>query len=77
MENNVNGQAPVPQEGAPRFVDERRPWYGRTWVIVLLLVLFWPAGIALMWARSCKWELAAKLAVTIGIAVLIAWSVTR
>ena len=73
---NMNGQAPVPPQGGPRFVEEKTPWYGRTWVIVVFLLLFWPVGIALMWARSCTWELAAKLAVTIGIAVLMVWRFT-
>ena len=77
MDDNVYGQPPtLPQGGASRFVEEKQHWYGKTWVIVLFLLLFWPVGIALMWAKSCKWDLATKLAVTIFLVVFLVWRIS-
>ena len=55
---------------------EKQPWYGKTWVIVLFLLLFWPVGIVLMWLKSCKWAKGAKIGVTVALAVLLIGSIT-
>lgn len=40
------------------------PWYRRSWVIVLTLVLVFPVGIVLMWSRKPGWGARAQWIVT-------------
>lgn len=51
------------------------PWYGKTWVIILFLIFFWPVGLILMWMKTCKWEKAVKVVVTVLFAVYVAASI--
>lgn len=64
----------TPQGMPPQ--PETQPWYGKTWVIVLFLLLFWPVGIVLMWLKSCKWAKGAKIGVTVALAVLLIGSIS-
>ena len=45
------------------------PWYGKTWVIIIFLLLFWPVGIIFMWMKTCSWSKAVKIIVTALIAL--------
>jgi hypothetical protein len=50
------------------------PWYRKTWGTLLLLVVFFPAGLFLMWrrqswGRGVKWGLTAATAVFVAIAL--------
>jgi hypothetical protein len=50
------------------------PWYRRTWGTLLLLAVFFPAGLFLMWrrqswGRATKWSLTAATAVFVTIAL--------
>lgn len=49
--------------------SNEKKWYEQTFWIVFFLVVFWPAGIILMW-RS-EWNLAVKIIVSILEAVVI------
>ena len=40
-------------------------WYKQTWGIILMLILFFPVGIYLMWKYGKHWNLYAKIAVCI------------
>ncbi len=51
------------------------PWYGKTWVIILFLIFIWPVGIILMWMKSCTWEKAIKIVVSVLYALSIAASI--
>ncbi|MUV36855.1 hypothetical protein JNUCC1_00659 [Lentibacillus sp. JNUCC-1] len=42
----------------------QKKWYEKTWAIVLLLILFWPIGLFLVW-RFSDWTKATKTTVTI------------
>ncbi len=48
------------------------PWYGKTWVVVLFLLFFWPIGVVLMWLKSCRWSKVAKIVISaiVGISVI-------
>lgn len=59
----------------PSASSQDGPWYGKTWVIILFLVFFWPVGIILMWMKSCTWEKAVKVIVTVLYAACIAASI--
>lgn len=47
---------------------------GRTWFIILFLVIFWPVGLALMWSKK-KFNIAARTIITVIIALLVALNV--
>jgi hypothetical protein len=53
-----------------------KPWYGQTWLVVLTLVFFFPAGLYLMWFHS-RWRVGLKLVVTavvvVGIVIAELW----
>jgi hypothetical protein len=49
--------------------NEAHKWYQKTWGIVALLVLFFPAGLFLMW-KHAKWNKVVKSVVT-GVFVLL------
>lgn len=67
------GQQPVPPAGQPQAPygqpiynqASSAPWYGKTWVIVLFLLFFWPVGIVLMWLKSCTWSKVVKVVVSV------------
>ena len=46
-------------------------WYQKTWTIVLLLLVFWPAGLYLMW-KYAAWSRPAKIIVTVVVALCAA-----
>lgn len=50
-------------EAPNRAVAPARRWYQQSWGIILLLVLFFPIGLVLMWTSS-SWSLRTKRAVT-------------
>lgn len=51
--------------------EERdRRWYQDTFWVIVLLVIFWPAGVYLMW-KYMKWHVVVKAIVTIIIALIV------
>lgn len=62
---NSSGPIVVVPDGHDPQAQGERPWYGKTWVIVLALLLFWPLGLFLMWKRTCTWSRVVKIVVTI------------
>lgn len=66
----ATGSAP----SAPPVRAGALPWYRRTWGTLLLLVVFFPAGLFLMWrrqswGRGTKWSLTAATALVVLIAL--------
>ncbi len=49
-----------------------KPWYQQTFWIIVLIALFWPAGIILAWRSS--WPLAAKIAATAIVTLYVAFA---
>lgn len=47
---------------------------GKTWFVVLFLVIFWPVGLALMWSKK-KFNFAARIIITVIIALLAALNI--
>lgn len=47
-----------------------KKWYQSTWFIILMLFLFWPVGMYLMW-KHADWGKAAKIIVTVAISVIV------
>lgn len=45
-------------------MSEKKPILGNSWFIVLMLILFFPAGLFLMWKYS-KWDKVVKILVTV------------
>ena len=45
--------------------DPEKVWYKQTWGIILMLVLFFPIGIYLMWKYAKHWNLYIKIAVCV------------
>lgn len=45
--------------------DPEKVWYKQTWGIILMLVLFFPVGIYLMWKYGKRWNLYIKIAVCV------------
>lgn len=39
-------------------------WYQKTWFTVLMLVLFWPVGLCLMWINRKNWNTVVKIIIT-------------
>lgn len=64
-------QAAVPPYGQQPAAP-KTPWYGKTWVIVLFLIFFWPVGLIFMWMKTCPWKKVAKIIVTVVIGALVA-----
>ena len=67
--------AESPQGGSVRAASGRTgvPWHHRTWGTLLLLVLFFPVGLYLMWRRQpwrsgIKWTLTGAVALFVAIA---------
>lgn len=40
-------------------------WYTKTWVVILLLILFWPIGLFLMWRYKKDWNKVVKIIITV------------
>lgn len=40
-------------------------WYTKTWVVILLLILFWPIGLFLMWRYKKDWDKVLKIIITV------------
>lgn len=51
-------------------------FYKKNWFIILMLILFWPAGLPLMWKFS-PWSKTAKIIITVVIAVLVIWGLLQ
>ncbi len=47
-----------------------KKWYERTWVLLLILIVFWPLGLYLVWSSSFL-KLPAKLAISLVLAVAV------
>ncbi len=56
-------------EDASNKADRPTKWYDQPFWIILLLVVFWPVGIVLVW-RS-KWHLGLKIALSAVLLILI------
>lgn len=54
--------------GPPK--EPKGKWYTRTWFIILMLILFFPVGLYIMWRRS-NWSTAAKSVMTALVAVFV------
>ncbi len=54
-----------------------KKWYEQTFWIVFFLVVFWPAGLFMMWRSD--WHVAVKVVVTIVLAgvIFMWWSMTQ
>lgn len=39
-------------------------WYQKTWFTVLMLILFWPVGLCLMWINRKNWNTVVKIIIT-------------
>lgn len=39
-------------------------WYQKTWFTVLMLIIFWPVGLCLMWIYRKKWNVVVKIIIT-------------
>jgi len=48
----------------------QKPWYQQNFVIIALLLLFWPAGLILSWKSN--WHLAVKILVTVFVVAYMA-----
>jgi hypothetical protein len=46
-----------------------RPWYGRTWLIVVALIFLFPLGVALLWMRT-EWSICRRSLVTAAVGAL-------
>ncbi|MCI9129438.1 MAG: holotricin-3 [Eggerthellaceae bacterium] len=49
-----------------------KKWYQQTFWIVVLLLLFWPVGVVLMWRSD--WHVAVKVIVSLVVAVYVAFA---
>ena len=58
----------VPEYETPPQLPQKK-FYQKTWFIVLLLILFWPVGLFLMW-KYADWSKIAKIVVTVIIGLL-------
>lgn len=61
-------QAPMPQPGNPK-----EPFYKKTWFIVVLLLLFPPAGIPLAWVFKKPGNKAARIVLTVISALVVVY----
>lgn len=50
--------------------EPKKKWYTKTWFIILMLILFFPVGLYIMWRRS-NWSTAAKSVMTALVAVFV------
>ena len=48
-------------------------WYQKTWGVVLLIILFFPIGLAVMW-RHASWKVTTKALITGFFALAVLWS---
>lgn len=51
-------------------------FYKKNWFVILMLILFWPVGLFLMWKYS-PWSKTTKIIVTVVIAVLVIAGLTQ
>lgn len=52
----------------------KEKWYQKTFVIILLLIFFWPVGLFLMWKYKKNWSKIVKIIVTVLIAIFVLFS---
>lgn len=50
--------------------NPEKVWYKQTWGIILMLILFFPVGIYLMWKYGKHWNLYIKIAVCVAFGVI-------
>lgn len=56
--------APSPVQGPQNNDDnDKEKWYHRTWFIILMLIIFFPVGLYLMWKKS-NWPIVPKAIVS-------------
>lgn len=49
-----------------RYSDTKRTkWYTKTLVVILLLIIFWPIGLFLMWRYKKDWDKVLKIIITV------------
>lgn len=41
------------------------PFYQKSWLIALMVLIFWPVGLVLMWSSGCTWKKNIKILVTV------------
>lgn len=54
-------------------MPQKKKWYQKTWVIILLLIFVFPVGLFLMWKYKKNWKILVKLAITV-IILFFTWS---
>ena len=54
--------------GTPSYGPAEKKIYQKTWFIILLLIIFWPVGLFLMW-KYADWKKAVKIVITVLVAV--------
>lgn len=54
------------QNSAPQYPQQppKEPVYKQSWFVVLMLILFWPVGLVLMWVHKKTWLLPVKIIIT-------------
>lgn len=56
------GQQPQPQ---------KKPFFKKTWFVILMIIVFFPIGLALMWGFKKEWKVPIKIIITAVLALLI------
>ena len=56
------GQQPQPQ---------KKPFFKKTWFVILMLIVFFPIGLVLMWMFKKEWKLPVKIIITAVCALLL------
>lgn len=52
----------------------KNKWYEKSWVVILLIIFFWPVGIFLMWRYKKNWNKIAKTIITILVVIIAIFS---
>lgn len=80
FENQDNGQfcqncgAPLPMtvpQGQPQPPQKKEKWYQRTAFTIIMLILFFPVGLVLMWMYRKNWKTAVKTIITAVFVILV------
>lgn len=48
----------------------RKKFYEKTWFVVLMLIVFWPVGVFLMW-RYTEWNKPVKVAISVVAGIML------
>lgn len=69
-----NCGAPLPMtvpQGQPQPPQKKEKWYQRTAFTIIMLVLFFPVGLVLMWVYRKNWKMAVKVIISVLCAIVI------